>query len=357
MLSPQSTILITGGAGFVGSSLAVHLAHRQRGVIVALDNLHRRGSELTLDRLQSAGVRFVHGDIRVREDLEAAGGFDVVIECSAEPSVHAGQSGSPSYVVGTNLIGTINCLEAARRNRAGLIFLSTSRVYPIDPLCGLPLRHGESRMYLDEAAGGEGWSHAGITTAFPLKGRRSLYGATKLASELLIEEYRHLGDMPAIVNRCGVIAGPWQMGKVDQGFICLWAARHLWGSQLSYTGFGGSGLQVRDILHIDDLCDLIDLQLQHLTEWSGAVLNVGGGPNASVSLRELTAMCERRSGRRLEIEGVADTSSVDVPYYVTDNAEVTRLCKWKPQRNVDAVLDDVFAWLNAGAIHLRPLLG
>ena len=83
--------------------------------------------------------------------------------------------------------------------------------------------------------------------------------------------------VPAIVNRCGVIAGPWQMGKVDQGFVSLWAARHLWGVALSYIGFGGRGLQVRDVLHVQDLCELVERQIDNLPRWSGAVLNVGGG--------------------------------------------------------------------------------
>lgn len=350
-------VLVTGGAGFVGSSLATHLAHGPaRLAVTALDNLHRRGSELTLPRLARAGVAFVHGDIRVREDVERAGPFDLMIECSAEASVHAGYSGDPSYLVGANLAGTVNCLEAARRQGAGLLFLSTSRVYPIDPMRGLPLVAGDTRFRLPEGAAGAGWSAAGISADFPLKGHRSLYGATKLASELLIEEYRHMYGMPAVVNRCGVIAGPWQMGKVDQGFVSLWAARHLWGSRLSYTGFGGTGLQVRDLLHIDDLCDLVERQVPSLKEWSGAVLNVGGGAARSISLKELTSMCEQRAGRQIAFAQAAETSAADIPYYVSDNADVSALCGWSPRRSVAMLLDDVFEWLRAGEAHLRPLL-
>lgn len=357
MAAAAARILVTGGAGFVGSSLAVHLARDRPGAIVALDNLHRRGSELTLARLADAGVTFVHGDIRLREDIESAGPFDVMIECSAEPSVHAGYGGDPSYLLGANLTGTVNCLEAVRRQGAGLLFLSTSRVYPIDPLRALPLVEGETRLQLPAGGSGPGWSPDGISADFPLRGHRSLYGATKLASELLIEEYRHMFGVPAIINRCGVIAGPWQMGKVDQGFVSLWAARHLWGTRLSYTGFGGTGLQVRDVLHVDDLCALVDRQLDRLRDWSGAVLNVGGGDEVSVSLRELTRMCEQRSDRRLDIGAVAETAPADIPYYVSDNAGVTALCGWSPTRSADALLDDVFAWLRADEARLRPVLG
>jgi CDP-paratose 2-epimerase len=350
-------ILVTGGAGFVGSSLATHLARARAAVeVVALDNLHRRGSELTLARLAAAGVTFVHGDIRLREDIDAAGAFDLMIECSAEPSVHAGYQGDPSYLLGANLAGTMNCLEAVRRAGAGLLFLSTSRVYPIAAMRALPLVEGPTRLVIRDGARGTGWSGEGISVDFPLSGYRSLYGATKLASELLIEEYRHMYGMPAIVNRCGVVAGPWQMGKVDQGFVSLWAARHLWGARLSYTGFGGTGLQVRDVLHVDDLCDLVERQIDHLSAWSGNLWNIGGGARGSVSLKELTAMCEARSGRQIAFAVVPETAPADIPYYVSDNAQVTAQCGWAPQRSVETLLDDVFAWLRAEEAPLRPLL-
>ena len=96
-----------------------------------------------------------------------------------------------------------------------------------------------------------------------------------------------------VVNRCGVLAGPWQMGKVDQGFIVLWMARHLYGGALAYTGFGGEGLQVRDILHVDDLYDLLRCNCAQLDRHSGATYNVAGGIERSVSLRELTEWCQR----------------------------------------------------------------
>jgi CDP-paratose 2-epimerase len=354
----MTRILITGGAGFVGSSLAVSLkTARPSLTIVALDNLHRRGSELTLARLAAAGVTFVHGDIRLREDIESAGPFDVMIECSAEPSVHAGYSGDPSYVVGTNLMGTVACLEAVRRNKAALLFLSTSRVYPIAALRALPLHEGPTRLFVPDSERGPGWSSHGISADFPLRGHRTLYGATKLASELLVDEYREMYGIPAIITRFGVIAGPWQMGKVDQGFVSLWAARHLWGDGLSYTGFGGGGKQVRDVLHVADLCDFVSLQLDRAKEWSGRTFNAGGGPSMSVSLRELTALCEARSGRSLSFGSVAETVPADIPYYVTDNREVTDVTGWAPARTVNVLLDDVFEWLRAEERQLRPILG
>jgi CDP-paratose 2-epimerase len=350
-------ILITGGAGFVGSSLALLFKRdRPNDEVCAFDNLRRRGSELAVTRLAQAGVTFVHGDVRSADDLRDAGAFDLLVECSAEPSVHAGYDGSPAYVLDTNLTGTIKCLEAARASRADVIFLSTSRVYPIERLRAIPLQRTATRLAIADDAAGTGWSSRGIATDFPLTGFRSMYGATKLASELVIEEYRAIYGLRAIVNRCGVISGPWQMGKVDQGFVVLWASRHLYGGRLSYIGFGGDGFQVRDVLHVNDLYELLKVQLADLTRHSGTVFNVGGGPHNSVSLAELTAKCRERAGAAIPIDSDPRTSAADVPYYVSDNTEVTGATGWMPTRDVDAILDDVFAWLREHRASLQPIL-
>src|SRR5512136_1292110 len=123
-------ILITGGAGFIGSRLALFFQGELKSKVHVLDNLRRRGSEINLISLKERGIHFTHGDIRQREDLmDLPGNFDLLIEASAEPSVLAGQDGSPSYVIGTNLLGTVNCLEFARHRTGAFLFLSTSRVY------------------------------------------------------------------------------------------------------------------------------------------------------------------------------------------------------------------------------------
>src|SRR5262245_28958455 len=297
-------LLITGGSGFVGSSLALAFKREHADwAVVAFDNLKRRGSELSLERLRAGGVEFVHGDVRSAEDLDAAGPANLLIECAAESSVHAGYSGSAQSIIATNLGGTVNCLEHLRRHGGDLLFLSTSRVYPIAGLRDLPLERRGDRLDLKAGTSGLGWSADGIAETFPLTGPRSLYGATKLASELLIDEYRAMYGLRAVVNRCGVIAGPWQMGKVDQGFVVLWMARHLYGGDLAYTGFGGDGLQVRDVLHVDDLYDLLAEQHRHLDRPAAATCtyNVGGGASSSVSLLELTGWSERLTGKRLSI--------------------------------------------------------
>jgi len=341
-------LLITGGAGFVGSNLAVSLAARHpEWEIVVLDNLYRRGSELNLPRLREAGVEFVRGDVREPEDLAGVGRISALIECSAEPSVMSGVDGDTGYLVHTNLTGAYNCLELARRDGAFVVFLSTSRVYPVQPQVDLRLEEAETRFEIAAGQDLPGVSPAGISEDFPLEGARTLYGATKLAAELLIEEYRTGLGVPAVIDRCGVIAGPWQMGKVDQGVFTHWMLAHHFRNPLSYIGFGGHGKQVRDLLHVEDLVDLVERQLLAPADWDGRTVNVGGGRECSLSLRETTAICRELTGNEVPIEPVAQTRAGDVPIYLSDCGKIFGLDEWRPRRGAEQVLTDIHAWIAA----------
>jgi CDP-paratose 2-epimerase len=341
-------LLITGGAGFVGSNLAVSLATRHpEWEIVVLDNLYRRGSELNLPRLQEAGVEFVRGDVREPEDLARVKRIDALIECSAEPSVMSGVDGDTGYLVHTNLTGAYNCLELARRDGAFVVFLSTSRVYPVAPQVELKLEEGGTRFEIAAEQDVPGVSPAGISEEFPLEGARTLYGATKLAAELLIEEYRTGLEVPAVIDRCGVIAGPWQMGKVDQGVFTHWMLAHHFGNPLSYIGFGGVGKQVRDLLHVEDLVDLVERQLLAPGEWDGRTVNVGGGRECSLSLLETTAICRELTGNEVPIAPVEQTRAGDVPIYLSDCTKIFGLDEWRPQRSAEQVLADIHDWVAA----------
>lgn len=354
---PFRHILITGGAGFVGSNLALRFKSALEATrVTALDNLLRRGSELNLPRLAAGGVEFLHGDIRCDEDFERVQPFDLLVDCSAEPSVHAGTDGSPRGVLNTNLVGTLHCLEAARRHDAAFLLLSTSRVYPIRRLNELAFVEGATRFEWTDDQIEPGCSSAGIREDFPLDGPRSFYGATKLAGELVLQEYFYNFNLPALVNRCGVLTGPWQMGKVDQGVVTLWVARHHFDQGLRYTGFGGNGKQVRDLLHVDDLADLLLRQMNDLGRWDGRVYNVGGGRPVSTSLVELTELCRRITGRRVPIEPVPETSAVDLRIYLTDAGKVQRDFDWSSARGVEETVVDIHRWIVAHEAALRPVL-
>lgn len=351
------SILITGGCGFVGSNMALMLKEKYPSyTIVTLDNLKRRGSELNLPKLKAAGIEFVHGDIRNREDLEMNRKFDYIIDAAAEPSVMAGMGAELSYVINTNLSGTINTLELAARSGAKFIFLSTSRVYPIPHLENIKYTEGATRFHISPEQVLPGISAKGISEDFPLDKARSVYGTTKLASELLIEEFREFFDVNYVINRCGVIAGPHQMGKVDQGVITLWVARHYWQRDVAYFGYGGTGKQVRDALHIFDLFDLVDYEIHNFDVVNGRTMNAGGGLESSVSLQELTAICAEVTGNKVGASSVMENRKGDIPLYITDNTRITAQTGWAPKRNVKDIITDTFNWIHKNEQQLKPIL-
>ncbi len=350
-------MLITGGAGFVGSNLAVSLAGRHPDwEVLAFDNLYRRGSELNLPRLEEARVEFIRGDVRNPEDLQALPAISAIIECSAEPSVMSGVDGDTGYLVHTNLTGAYNCLELARRDGAFVVFLSTSRVYPVAPQVALKLEEAPTRFEIAFEQEVAGVSPAGISEEFLMDGARTLYGATKLAAELLIEEYRAGLGVPAVVDRCGVIAGPWQMGKIDQGVFTHWMLAHHFRQPLSYIGFGGKGKQVRDLLHVEDLIDLVERQLLDREAWDGHTINVGGGRECSLSLLETTEICHLLTGNEVPIEPVEETRVGDVPIYISDCSRLFSLDEWRPRRSAEQVLADIHEWIAADEARIAQAL-
>jgi CDP-paratose 2-epimerase len=366
--APES-ILITGGAGFVGSTLALHLKAAFPGCrIVCMDNLYRKGSELNGDRLRDAGCEFHRGDIRDRAQFPE-GPFEFLLECSAEPSVLAGYHESPDYLIQTNLMGTYQCLEQARLWKSKTVFFSTSRVYPIAPLEAHPWRETETRYeWEDVVAGGGGQGAEGKIGKTPSStlhapslisslgvreelllhaaGARSLYGFTKYASELLIEEYRQAFGLPAVTNRCSVLAGPWQFGKSDQGVVALWVIRHLLKKPLSYIGYGGTGKQVRDVLHAADLAELVERQLREFPAWEGWCGNVGGGRETSCSLLELTALCREATGISLDIGAVPEQRQADLRIFLADCSRLKSTRGWAPARSLRQIVGDIASWLD-----------
>jgi len=340
------TLLITGGAGFIGSNLAVYFKRKYSQLkVIALDNLIRRGSELNLPRLKENGIRFIRGDIRRPKDLVLDFKPDLMIESSAEPSVMAGYS-DPKYIIDTNLMGTVNCLEACRRYKTDIIFLSTSRVYPYQEINKVKRTETVSRFE---------WRLRGIDEAFTINGPKTLYGATKLSSEMLLREYAEDFGIKGVINRCGVIAGPWQFGKVDQGVFTYWMLAHYFKRPLKYIGFGAKGKQVRDLLHVDDLCNLIDLQVKSLNKINGSVYNVGGSRASSLSLLETTELCRKITGNKVSIGRELKNRPGDIAVYLSDNTKVNKDLKWQPKQPVKSILGDIFRWIRSQEKGLRKL--
>jgi CDP-paratose 2-epimerase len=335
-------VLISGACGFVGGYLARYLIESHEGItIVGLDNLARSGSETNRVSLKRLGVQLFHGDIRMASDLETLPIADWVIDAAAQPSVLAGRDGKTStrQLLEHNLLGTINLLEYCRATRAGFILLSTSRVYSIPALTQLPLRAESSAYTLDR---GQPWpatvSLAGVGEGFSTEAPISLYGATKLASERLAQEYAAGFQVPVWINRCGVLAGAGQFGTAEQGIFSYWLHAHSTRRSLKYLGFGGNGFQVRDALHPRDLARMVDFQLH--SGGPGQLLNVAGGQANSMSLAQLTAWCDERFGPH---QTIADGSErpYDVPWLILDSNKALTATAWKPNISLPQILEEI----------------
>jgi len=337
-------VLITGICGFVGSALAESLLERHENIDVSgIDNLMRPGSETNRTRLRKLGVAFAHGDIRAASDLEHLPAADWVVDAAANPSVLAGVRGSSSsrQLFEHNLIGLVNILEYCKVHAAGLLLLSSSRVYSIPALASIPLKVDARAFRLDDSAQlPPGLSQRGIGPGFCTIPPISLYGATKLAAETVALEYGAAFDFPVWVNRCGVLAGPGQFGTADQGIFSYWINAHLRHRVLRYIGFDGTGKQVRDAFHPRDLASLLDAQMR--TERSGGqrVYTAGGGPENAMSLAELTEWCDERFGPHRP-QAAPRPRNYDIPWMVMDSGGAERDFGWRVEIPIEAILNQI----------------
>ena len=419
-------LLITGGCGFVGSRIAkwflaneplssgplssepVPRSHPDRRApassgdgssgsltlglkipglkipglkITLVDNLMRPGSQSNRAPLECLGAEVILGDLRQRDFVESLPACDWVIDCAANPSVLAGLGSaaldapanipsqanqSPSQnLVDHNLGGTIHLLEYCKRHRAGMVLVSSSRVYSIRELSGIPHQIKNSVLQFDwDRIESEnlipGLSRQGIDERFSIEPPLSLYGATKLASEWLAKEYSNAFDFPLWINRCGILAGSGQFGKADQGIITYWMHRFLYRHPLRMLGFQGSGAQVRDCLHPDDLARLVQLQIgesqgrqtqqpvQNLPSLLSKpiTVNVSGGIESAFSLQELHEWCARRWGSERfgavsELQRIDQPRPYDAPWIVLDSNKARQTWNWEPLRDRLSIWEEI----------------
>jgi len=336
-------ILITGICGFVGSTLAKAWLESEPGLsIYGIDNFIRPGSELNRIGLQQLGIKLFHGDIRSVSDVDALPAVDWVIDAAGNPSVLASTDGQTSsrQLVEHNLLGTINILEYCKRHGAGLILLSTSRVYSISRLVDLPVEpKGKAFQLKTGQILPLGISSNGITEEFSTAPPVSLYGSTKLASELLALEYGETFDFPVWINRCGVMAGAGQFGKADQGIFSFWINSWLRSRPLTYSSFGGNGYQVRDCLHPRDLIPLLSKQTEAPAK-AARIVNLGGGIGSSMSLAELSIWCAERFGPRAVAADLQERR-FDITWLVMDSSLARRLWDWQPRTSLPAILNEI----------------
>ena len=337
-------ILITGICGFVGSTLTrALLAAEENLEISGVDNFIRPGSELNRRELSQLGVKIIHADVRSATDFETVPKADFVIDAAANPSVLAGVDGKTSsrQLLEHNLWGTINILEYCKTYRAGLILLSTSRVYSVPPLAALPVEVNQKAFRPRVGAAlPDGLTTAGVSEKFSTAPPISLYGSSKLASEVIALEYAETFNFPVWINRCGVLAGAGQFGKADQGIFSFWLNAHLRRRPLKYIGFDGGGHQVRDCLHPNDLVPVLLAQIKNTDNHKPRIVNLSGGAKNSMSLAQLTEWCDARFGKHA-VASEATPRPFDIPWMVLDSTLAEQTWNWAPKNNLPQVLEEI----------------
>lgn len=337
-------ILITGVCGFAGSAIAESLQEHLESVqIIGIDNLMRPGAETNRLRIQKLGVQFIHGDLRSASDVASLPQCDWVIDAAANPSVLAGLSGAESsrQLFEHNLAAFGNVLEYCRIHRAGLLLLSSSRVYSIAALASIPLKV-HRRAYEVDLSGSlpRGLSSCGIGVEFSTETPISLYGATKLASEVMALEYSHAFGFPVWITRCGVLAGAGQFGTPAQGVFAYWVNAHLRRKTLRYIGFQGTGYQTRDAFHPRDLAALLVKQMRSSRSDGRRIYTAGGGPANAMSLAQLTDWCDEQFGKHVPIVD-EKPRMYDIPWIAMDNSDAKRDFSWEIETAMPTILEEI----------------
>lgn len=336
-------ILITGAAGFVGSKMVEYFYSIDKAIdLIGIDNLSRKGSEFNVEKLKIFNLNFYKGDISFQKDVDALPKVDWIIDCAANPSVLAGLKDDSLQLINDNLIGTFYLLEKCKRDNAGFIMLSTSRVYSINELNKISFLIKDDSFLIDiNTKLPNGVTEQGISESFSTESPVSLYGATKLSSEIMALEYQYSFGFPVWVNRCGVIAGAGQFGKIDQGIFSFWIYQYLLDKPLSFIGFGGKGFQVRDMVHPRDVFSLIQKQIFSQKSGAPLKLNIGGGIENSMSLFQLDKFCKKTINSNKRINQIVENRNFDIPLYITDYSAAKFYWNWEPSVNCESILEEI----------------
>lgn len=354
-------VLITGGAGFVGAQLAFFLRDHSYSVVV-MDNLARRGSEANLLAFKHRGIPFFHGDVRNQEDfIGLPKDIEVICHTSAQPSVVYGYA-NPMLDFGCNTLGTMNALEFARGHSCGFILWSTNKVYDGDQINQLPRIESETRwmwdreriLEIDKGLHSGFHPDYGFSEDLSIDGNQhSIYGLTKVMADLACQEYSHAYGIPTIVNRFSCLAGPGQFGKSEQGWVVWFAIAFHFGLPLRLMGWKGK--QVRDILFIEDMCRLVQLQLENLERVGGQVFNIGGGTSNTLSLIEAMSVQRQTYNRKVGVTFEEPPRRADHCIYVSDIRKAQNLLGWSPRVGIEEGYQQIVDWVKCNEDMLRPL--
>jgi CDP-paratose 2-epimerase len=333
----QRTVLITGGAGFIGSNLAARLLQEPGTRVRVFDNFSRGGVEHNVAWLrQLPGARrleIVRGDVRdAREVRKAARDVSAIYHLAAQVAVTTSVE-DPAMDFEVNAGGSFHVLEAARLtgNNPFLLFTSTNKVY--GSLTGVPVELSGSRYVTTHR------NSRGVSEEESLD-FHSPYGCSKGAADQYVRDYARIYDLPTVVFRMSCIAGPRQFGNEDQGWVAHFIYSVLEGRPITIYG---NGCQVRDVLHVHDLIDAMQSAREFAGRTKGQVYNLGGGIQRSISVIEMLREIERRTGNRLKLE-YQSVRPGDQPWYVADTGKLERDTGWKPRRTLRDTVDSIHSF-------------
>jgi CDP-paratose 2-epimerase len=343
-------ILITGGAGFIGTNLAAHLLGRTDSRITIFDNLSRRGVELNLAWLKtldgSRRLRFVRGDVRnAPRVIEAARTADEIYHLAA-PFAGPELLADPRLDFDVNVTGTLNVLEAARQNgrRPIVLFASTGKVY--GALDSIPVRQEATHLQAADPA------FRGVSELTPIDFHCS-YACTKSVADQYVRDYARLYNLPTVVFRAGCIAGPGQFGNQGQGWVAHFVYSVLSGHPVTVYG---DGLQVRDVLHVEDLINAMQAARAYIEITAGKAFNVGGGMTRALAVNEMLGLIEQICHLPVKCAYEAARPG-DQLFYVSDNSRLSNQTGWSPRRSLEQTVRDIAAFWNANRKYvMRPSL-
>lgn len=324
-------ILITGGAGFIGSTVAEYLLNSGYEVVI-FDSFIRKGVEFNINRLK--GAEIIRGDVRFSYDLEKAGSVEGIIHTAANPGIRWSIL-MPRFDFDTNASGTLNVLEFAKKlGGVPVIYCSTNKVYDGEKINAIPIKELEKRYQYDQPK-----YKYGIPFDFPVDGPdHSCYGVSKLAGDIYAQEYAHNMGVPTVVNRMSCIAGAWQLGVEDQGWVAWFVFAAITGKRINIYG---NGKQVRDILDADDLVRLFEMQLREIDKHKGKVYNVGGGFKNTLSLLECIDYLNKKLNINIPLK-FHPWRIADQRIYISDISKLDRI--WQPETTPYELLDKIYQW-------------
>ncbi len=332
------TVLITGGAGFIGCNLAARLLNTTQARVVIYDNLSRGQVSTNLKWLRSLPgaerrLQVITGDVRNAERVsQAASGCTEIYHLAAQVAVTTSLT-RPEEDFAINAQGTLHVLEAARRQPQPpfVLFTSTNKVY--GAMESLQVRADKTRYVATDA------SFHGATEATPLD-FHSPYGCSKGAADQYVRDYARIYGIPTVVFRMSCICGPHQFGNEDQGWVAHFLYSVLYQRPITIYG---DGRQVRDLLHVDDLIDAMDAARRAVAKTRGEVFNVGGGMARAASVNEILSRIEAMLDRHPRYAR-GEVRPGDQPLYISNTGKLEHLTGWMPRRTVDDVLRDIHSF-------------